>query len=231
MVKKPFEKQRTLALQDLPNCVIDLDNVEKLKLATPEDKASQPVIVNQNGIIINGANRLYADNNWDILPRQMSNEEALVQRYKEEIQTKSPEKRRESLKNTIGRLQKAYRDPRYRTELQRWAKEYSKSLGTSTTARTFKVGNLTILGFRSLNQAVNTKISKELGIGLRYQRKLTSRQFKQTEKTHKNKPMRNSSSSSQKTLKDSYTTSIKCPFCKECIELIHDGTWLKLKNQ
>jgi hypothetical protein len=191
-------------------CIIDKDLVTDIQHHTdPNDSLINPVLVNENGIIIDGAERLASNNNWRIyVVHNCSDTEALQKRYKYETHIKSPEKHKESVERTYGLLIDHFIENK--EELFQWEKTREEIMreyaARDDRTREGTVSAPNIPEKEHLVRIAKLRISKELGLSPRTVRRHTPEKYKETEKRRKNKTMRKGGSSSLK---------FKCSACNQ----------------
>lgn len=166
------EDIRKKALDDLKNWRIHSpDKVEYLKKQTIQ---VEPVIVNKNGLIIQGVHRLTANPEWRMDILDIPDSEALKYRFQAQSMEKEGLQREESLKEVIKKLIEHYTTEEGREELRHFS-DRKKLLGKWERKRGF-------------SQMMKWKISEDLGVNERTIRRYFPKEHKRAylDKTKEN---------------------------------------------
>lgn len=218
LTTKATSEQRKRALKSLEDkemYEIDQDLVSELQNATPEEREMNPVCINPDGIIISGANRLYADSEWTIRVQNCDKGKALLERVKFEKNIKNPEARKEALRKTVTALFEYYQNnPKELRELAKFEKHKERQKQEEQEER--GSSGLEVFPVKRMAQKglIQEKIAQDTGYSQRYIRSFLPDRCKDIKKKNKSKRVRKSISASKPLVPQiAKRGQIQCPYC------------------
>lgn len=226
-------KKALKSLEDKEMYEIDQDLVSELQNATPEEREMNPVCINPDGIIISGANRLYANSEWTIRVQNCDKEKALLERVKFEKNIKNSEARKEALRKTVTALFEYYQNnPKELGELAKFEKDKERQKQEEQRERSYSGLEVFPVKRKTQKGLIQEKIALDTGYTERYVRSFLPDRCKDIKKRHKTKTiMRKSISSSKKVFYPKHVYLIRYPDKSYDTQCPCCGKWFKIDSK